>query len=104
MQGLCTVQEEGPAEFRYLAHFMATQTLLTLTGFAKQSSNLVHWSSLSAGHPDWEFLFQLGIILFNPHGGWRRILNVHIYISYPFTYLINMRCLHILPCMKFVKQ
>jgi len=33
MQGLCTVQEEGPAEFRYLAHFMATQTFLTLTGF-----------------------------------------------------------------------
>jgi len=31
MQGLCTVQEEGPAGFRYLAHFMATQTFLTLT-------------------------------------------------------------------------
>ena len=33
MQGLCTVQEEGPAEFRYLAHFMATQTFLMLGGF-----------------------------------------------------------------------
>ena len=33
MQGLCTVQEEGLAEFKYLALFIATQTLLTLTVF-----------------------------------------------------------------------
>ena len=33
---LCTVQEKGLNEFRYLAHFVATQTFLALTVFCSQ--------------------------------------------------------------------
>jgi len=44
---------------------------------------------------------------FHCHGGRKRILNVHICISYPFTIyhsLINMRCLHIPSAyLKFAK-
>jgi hypothetical protein len=111
---LCTMQEKGLNEFRYLAHFVATQTFLALTVFSSQQIifaelnirkthrwknwflagltqclrltdccdaendllltalpdshlNVPQLSSLNAGHPNLEFLFQSGIILFDPH-------------------------------------